>query len=70
MFQRHLTNNLCLTEPIKTHFRGTDQRIVTCSTEGRRCYATRLSLLRNRGRTVPWIRSHSVLSRCMVTNSE
>jgi hypothetical protein len=30
--------------------------IVTCSTEGRRCYATLLSLLRNRGRTVPWIR--------------
>jgi hypothetical protein len=31
--------------------------IVTCSTEGRRCYATLLSLLRNRGRTVQWIRS-------------
>jgi hypothetical protein len=31
--------------------------ILTCSTEGRRCYATLLSLIRNRGRTVPWIRS-------------
>jgi hypothetical protein len=26
------------------------------STEGRRCYATLLSLLRNLGQTVPWIR--------------
>jgi hypothetical protein len=39
--------------------------IVTCSTEGHRCYATFLSLLRNRGRVVPWIRSRSR----MVTNS-
>jgi hypothetical protein len=30
---------------------------VTCSTEGRRYYATLLSLLGNRGRMVPWIRS-------------
>jgi hypothetical protein len=29
--------------------------IVTCSTEGRRYYATLLSLLGNRGRIVPWI---------------
>jgi hypothetical protein len=31
--------------------------IVTCLAEGRRCYATQFSLLRNRGRVVPWIRS-------------
>jgi hypothetical protein len=31
--------------------------IVTCSTEGRRCYATLFSLLGNRGRMVPWIHS-------------
>jgi hypothetical protein len=31
--------------------------IVTCSTEGRRCYATLLPLPSNRRRMVPWIRS-------------
>jgi hypothetical protein len=31
--------------------------IVTCSTEGRGYYATFLSLLGNRDRMVPWIRS-------------
>jgi hypothetical protein len=30
---------------------------VTCSTEGHRYYATLFSLLGNRGRRVPWIRS-------------
>jgi hypothetical protein len=31
--------------------------IVTCLTEGHRYHATLLSLLGNRGRVVPWIRS-------------
>jgi hypothetical protein len=43
--------------------------IVTYSTEGRSYYATLLSLLGNRGRMVPWIRSPLGLSGCMETNS-
>jgi hypothetical protein len=45
-----------LTTPVLLRYMVTNNT-VTCSTEGRRYYETLLSLLGNRGRIVPWIRS-------------
>jgi hypothetical protein len=42
--------------------------IVMCLTEGRRYYATLLSLLRNRNNSMDTLTT-AVLLRCMVTNS-
>jgi hypothetical protein len=42
--------------PMEICGKNTFYNIVTCSTEGRRYYATLLSLLGKRHRMVPWIR--------------